>query len=66
MPMKAALTPTWVVTPGIVNAIPLFYARRLAHNRARAALRNCEQFVNFFLQNYEPFISNLLPVKELF
>ena len=39
---------------------------RLAHIRARADLRNCEQFVKIIPQNYEPFISKLLPVKELF
>lgn len=46
---------------GVLFLLP----ERLAHIRARADLRIYEQFVNFSAQNYEPFISILLPIKAI-
>jgi len=62
--MKLALTLTWVATQGTANKQSSFH-RRAADTRGGALFAFCEQFVNFYTQNYEPFISILLPVKAV-
>ena len=58
---RAALTLTWVATLGIVNAIPLFYARRLAHNRARAVLRVLCKLHNYSAKKWVNFVQFFSP-----